>query len=411
VQRARQASGRQDPPAYDTPWPNSQAFFAEAWRRGLDVKFGLATLAIQALFMAPISALAAVGMFFLLRDLFQSERRAVWMAMLFAFGTPVFFRTGYLNHNLLVGYCAAVGFAVLWDPGKRLQWSDDMRALVAGLAGGAAVLLDYTGSVMLAGLFAYGLARRWPRDLPRFVSTFAIGAAGPIGLLWFYQWASFGNPFLPPQQWMPGVAWVDAGYRGFSAPRLDLLVSNLFDYRYGLFTSCPLVLLALAQPWLGRAGVVPRREARFLFGICLAFWLFCGGVNYGHLQFNTGIRYMTAILPLLFVLSAVVLVRLNRGVVYAIAVASVTLSWCLAMHRDVERGFGVLDPLLHVFVGGFELPLLTTVSRMRDSFGEILARGVSPLPVLALTAVVICGIWRRPAGPAAKHAETLSRSI
>jgi hypothetical protein len=265
--------------------------------------------------------------------------------------------------------------------------------MVAGLAGGAAVLLDYTGSVMLAGLFLYGAARRWSSDLPRFVSAFAIGAAGPIALLWLYQWASFGNPFFPPQQWMPGVAWVDAGYRGMSIPRVDLLVSNLFDYRYGLFTSCPLVLLALAQPWVDRAGVVPRREARFLLGICLAFWLFCGGVNYGHLQFNTGIRYMTAILPFLFILSAVVLARLNGGVVYGIAAASVTLSWCLAMHRDVERGYGVLDPLLHVFIGGFELPLLTTVSRMKDSFGEILARGVSPLPLFVVTAAVIHGIW------------------
>ena len=397
VQRTRQASGRQEPPSYTSPWPNSQAFFAEAWRRGLDVKFGLATLVIQALFMAPLSALAAVAMFLLLRDLFQSERTATWMALLFAFGTPVFFRTGYLNHNLIVGYCAALGFTALWDPGNRLRLSEDARAVAAGAAGGVAVLLDYTGVVMLVGLFAYGAARRRSGGLPRLVSAFAIGAAGPIGVLWFYQWASFGNPFFPPQQWMPGVAWVDAGYRGMSVPRVDLLVSNLFDYRYGLFTSCPLVLLALAQPWFDRTGMVPRREARFLIGICLAFWLFCGGVNYGHLQFNTGIRYMTAILPFLFILTAAVLARLNRGLVYGIATASVTLSWCLAMHRDVERGFGLLDPVLHIFLGGFELPLLTTVSRMKDSFGEILARGVSPLPVFALTAVVVYGIWRSPA--------------
>jgi hypothetical protein len=173
-------------------------------------------------------------------------------------------------------------------------------------------------------------------------------------------------------------------------------VSNLFDYRYGLFTSCPLVLLALAQPWFDRTNMVPRREARFLLGICVAFWLFCGGVNYGRLQFNTGIRYMTAILPFLFILSAVVLARLNRGLVYAIAAASVTLSWCLAMHRDVERGFGVLDPVLHVFIGGFELPLLTTVSRMKNSFGEILARGVSPLPLFAFTAAILWGVWKLP---------------
>jgi hypothetical protein len=57
----------------------------------------------------------------------------------------------------------------------------------------------------------------------------------------------------------------------------------------------------------------------------------------------------------------------------------------------------VLAPVLHVFIGGFELPLLTTVSRMKDSFGEVLARGVSPLPIFTLTAVVLYGVWRSSA--------------
>jgi len=167
------------------------------------------------------------------------------------------------------------------------------------------------------------------------------------------------------------------------------------DYRYGLIASCPLVLLGLAQPWAARDRL-PRREAWFMLGLFLAFWLFCGCVNYGRLQYNSGIRYMTSMLPFLFLLSAVVLVRLPRGVVYAIAVASLTISWCLAMHRDVERGFGVLDPMLHVFIGGFELPILTTVSRLGGAAGEFVARGTSPLPLFVLTGAILVGVWVRP---------------
>ena len=67
----------------------------------------------------------------------------------------------------------------------------------------------------------------------------------------------------------------------------------------------------------------------------------------------------------------------------------------MAMYRDVERGFGVLDPIVHVFVGGFQLPTLTVISRMKDQFGEYVAGGVSPLPIFALAAAVIWVIWQR----------------
>jgi len=401
VERARAASGRRDPPEYASPWPNSRVFFAEAWRRGLDAKFGLAAMAIQAGFMAPVSALAVVGMFLVLRRLFGSDRLGLWLAVLFAFGTPVFFRTGFLNHNLLVGYAAAAGFVALWNPGRPDAPHATGRFALAGLAGGTAVLLDYTGIVMLAGLFGYGLARLSfdgrTRDWRRFITRFAAGAAGPLALLWFYQWASFGDPFAPAQRWMPAVAWADSGYRGLSFPMPDLLLATLFDYRYGLFTSAPLVLLAFAAPWVDRGRLLPRREIWFMLALFAAFWLFCGSVNYGRLQYNTGIRYMTSMMPFLFVLSAVVLVRLPRGVTCTLVVVSVTLSWCLAMHRDVERGLGVLDPVLHVFIGGFELPVLTTLSRVRDGVSEFVARGVSPLPLFALAASLLYGVWRYPA--------------
>jgi hypothetical protein len=64
----------------------------------------------------------------------------------------------------------------------------------------------------------------------------------------------------------------------------------------------------------------------------------------------------------------------------------------MAMYRDVERGLGVLDPLVHVFTGGFQLPVLTVLSRMTQ-FSEYTGGGVSPLPVFAIAAVAIYGVW------------------
>src|SRR6185295_14838895 len=85
------ASGKLQPPRYDSPWPMAQQFFQESWRRGLDVKFGLAALITQVFCMAPLSALGVAAMFLLLQR-FTSQRTALWMALLYAFGTPVFFR-------------------------------------------------------------------------------------------------------------------------------------------------------------------------------------------------------------------------------------------------------------------------------------------------------------------------------
>src|SRR5689334_6097254 len=103
VNRSRAASGQKEPPAYNSPWPMARAFFQESWKRGYDVKFGIAAIVMQAFCMAPISALTAVAMFYFLRRVFGSDRAAFWLALLYAFGTPAFFRTGYLNHNLMLG--------------------------------------------------------------------------------------------------------------------------------------------------------------------------------------------------------------------------------------------------------------------------------------------------------------------
>ena len=91
VERVRQgrASGA-TPPAYDSPWPMAREFYAETWRRGLDLKLGLAAFVMQAFCMAPSSALGVVAVFFALRNVFGSDRKALWLAILYAFGTPAF---------------------------------------------------------------------------------------------------------------------------------------------------------------------------------------------------------------------------------------------------------------------------------------------------------------------------------
>jgi glycosyltransferase involved in cell wall biosynthesis len=404
VQARRAARGQTEAPAFNTPRVNSRAFFAKVYPRALDVKLGLAAFVTHFLLMAPSSALGAVLVFYALRWTTLSDRRALWLALLYAFGTPVFFRTGFLNHNLMLGHIAFAGFLALWNPANRVRPSLHTRYFLAGIAGGTAVLFDYSGGVLLLGLFAYGVLKRaldsTPREAMVSGAWYVLGSIPPVLLLWFYQWRAFGNPFLPGQHWMPPVQYIDRGYQGYGGPQLDLLLSLALDHRYGLFAAGPILALALLAPLYARrkGRTLPRLEEWTCLALFLGLWLFFSGNNYTRLQWNTGIRYMTPILPFLFLPAAMVLLRLPRVLMYAVGIGSVVLGWCTAMNREIWRPLGVLEPVARILTGGFELPALTTMSRMPDMFGDVLANGVSPLPVFALASAVIYLIWR--AGPA-----------
>ncbi|MEJ7607144.1 MAG: hypothetical protein WKF37_12975 [Bryobacteraceae bacterium] len=158
---------------------------------------------------------------------------------------------------------------------SRLSLS--LRLLLAGLTGGAALLFDYSGVVLLLTLFLYAVARSWAGrgalSAMREGAWYVAGTIPPVLLLWFYQWQSFGDPFRPGQHWMPPVEWIGLGYQGFGLPQWELIANLAFDYRYGLFATCPLLLLGLFAPMVDRrrSALLPGTELCFLAGTVLAF--------------------------------------------------------------------------------------------------------------------------------------------
>jgi len=60
VNRARVASGRSEPPGYASPRPMARAFYQEAWRRGYDIKFRLASVVMFARKVNPTYALSHI---------------------------------------------------------------------------------------------------------------------------------------------------------------------------------------------------------------------------------------------------------------------------------------------------------------------------------------------------------------
>jgi hypothetical protein len=102
---------------------------------------------------------------------------------------------------------------------------------------------------------------------------------------------------------------------------------------------------------------------------------------------------MVPAIPFLFLPAAMVITKLPAYATYFLGVLAVAQAWPMAMYRDVERGLGVVEPLLHVYLGGFQLPLLTVLSRMKGMFGQYFEQGVSPAPLLVLAGAILYGIW------------------
>src|SRR6185503_16318140 len=100
--------------------PNSRKFFELAKEAGLTLRFGASAAITSVFLMAPLSALMVVLMLQILMERGVRESRAVILALLFGFGTPVFFRTGVLNHNMMVMYASFVAFYLIWvRPGQQ----------------------------------------------------------------------------------------------------------------------------------------------------------------------------------------------------------------------------------------------------------------------------------------------------
>jgi hypothetical protein len=396
VQESRAAAAAEEPAAvdYDTIYPMAREFHRQAQARGLDVKFGLGAAVMQAFAMAPLSALSAVVMFAVLASRIPSRTAAALLALLDAVATPVFYRTAQLNHNLLVAHCAFFAFALLWRPWAAAQPPRRVHYLLAGLLAGWAVVCDYSGLIVAAVMTGYAWARWRETPAPQrammdFLAFFFGGGACAV-LLLGYQWSCFGNPFLPAQHYMPAATYTHHGYAGMDWPRADLLWETVFGMRYGLFTSAPILLLALYPPaWGAGLRLVERREAWCVGIFCILFLLFCSANQYGRMQFNSGVRHIVPVSAFLYLIAAGVLWQLPRWLAWAAAAIGAYWSWCLAMYRDVEQGYGVFEALRHVTLGGVRLPWLQTLQGM----GYVQSQ-TPALVILLLFAGFLWLLWR-----------------
>ena len=388
------------PTAYDDPRPNRSKFMNEMRARGLDIKLAIGAAAIQVGLNVPLGGLAAVVMFWFLRARLGDETRALWLALLFAFGTPIFFRSAFLNQNLLLTYCTFYAFLLLvpWRPSRTLPQPGSFAVFGAGLLLAVGLVCDYSAIPLLVAFGLWIVGRAFLEgSVTRAVrsgAVFSLGAVGPIAFLFAYQYVAFGDPFLPAQAYMPATQLSVTGWNGIRLPTPGLLWRNLFAPGYGLFVFCPMLLAALAAfPFRRQEGALHGAELLLVYLASVALYLFCSAIAFAELQWNTGVRYLVPAAPLLFLTIVPILLHAPRLITWTLVVPTVTISWAVSMTRE-----DVPTALLRVFALGFELPWHTVLQKTAEGYLPALADGGSPLAVFVLTGVVLWLIWHSHVG-------------
>lgn len=384
------------PASYDDPRPNRTRFMNAARARGLDIVLGLAALGTAVTLMAPLGALAAVLMFVFLRERLGDPRRALALALIFAFATPTFFRAGFLNQNAIVAHLVFGAWILKVGVSPRPPAAaPGTRALLGiGVLLGFAIVCDYSAIPFAIVFGCWILADAWRRGgtgaALREGAIYSTGAAIGLTILLAYQWIAFGHPIWPAQRYMPPTEYSVRGWFGFTAPTLELLWGNLFDLRYGLFAFCPLLLAALAAPFIRKTGDwMPSRSELGWIGLGFAGLLVFSSANqFANLQWNTGVRYMVPAAPLLFVASVPVLRAMPRFARWALVGVSLVISLAVSMTRE-----DVPTALRLVVADGPTLPVLIVLRKMASGYSISLPAATAWI-VFAVVAATLFMLWR-----------------
>ena len=381
---------------YRTDKPRRRDFFRLVKEQGLDLRFGAATVLTSAFFMAPATALFLVFFYGVLSRRGVDANQASGLTFLLGFGTPVFFRTSTLNHNLFVMYAMFVAFALVWmRPGEARPVSRANR-LLAGFFGGVTLATDYIGVIILPLLYGYLVLPRakiasWRVSVLESMPM-VFGAVPPVCFLLYSQWAMYGNAFYPGQYWMPDAnIYVQEGVRGFTLPAPDLFLLNLFDPAFGMYTWGPVLLLSLVPTWRYQSAslILPRRDRVWLCATWVVFLLFASANQYSRLQWNSGFRYLIPLVPFLILAIADHWIRLGRRVKVAIATMAVLHSWVLTVYREpVPRSWQLF------LAEGPQLPWYRVLTMTSNPENPWLGTWWVPSLVLAATLAIVAGIWR-----------------
>ena len=191
---------------------------------------------------ALLTAIAAVLLFDLALGMGASRGGALFAAVAFGLGSPVWgWSTTLLGHAAV----AALYVIAVWAGarGERTRW-----AALAGGALGWAVVVEY--QAVLAGS-AIGLWIVWRlRTRPGAIAAFLAGGVVALLPLGLYNSVAYGTPFHLGYQDVVGWEGMQQGLFGLTMPDPHVLLEITFGTRRGLFWVAPVLVFGARGLWL-----------------------------------------------------------------------------------------------------------------------------------------------------------------
>ena len=274
--------------------------------RYLRLRLRLATIFVTAL----LTALAAVALWSLARYLTGSDDAALFAALAYALGTPVWgWSTTLFGHAPV----AALWTIAIWSGWRATAAAPSARhALIAGAALGWAVVIEYQavlgGSVI--GLWALWRLRGQPQPMRLAIWAVAGGLTAAAALIG-YNLLAFGTLFRLGYQGVVGFEGMQQGLFGLTTPKSAVLYEIVFGLRRGLIWVAP--VLALAPIGLLRLARIDRAFALMLTAVIAVVLLVNAAYVYWDGGFSTGPRHSVPAIPMLALALAPLWATLERA--------------------------------------------------------------------------------------------------
>lgn len=331
------------------------------FERYMDVRLRLAVALASAL----IAALATVALHDLAWRTSGSAGGALFAAIAFALGTPIWgWSTTVFGHAPVAGLFVIAVWA-LWRAGAARP---RLFAALAGAALGLAALIELQAVIAGAVIAGWGLWR-----LRRVPVALAVAAAAGMAVLMIplagYNLIAFGTPFRLGYQGVSGFPGMEQGLFGLTSPKPAVLSEILFGLRRGLIWVAPVLLFAPAGLWqLGRRhrdlAIVAAIAASAVLLVNAAYVYWDGGHSTGPRHAVPAIGLLAiGLAPFWAALAqrwerAVALAWLALSVAVNLAIAAATITapdtfrfplWDPILARDWPTG--MLDTLPSYFLG------------------------------------------------------------
>jgi hypothetical protein len=327
-----------------------------------------------------LTALAGVRLYFLCRMLGATSGGALFAALTFGMGTPMWsLATLFLGHAVAAA-CLVFAFGAATQVGKEADPSRDRwLGAVVGLGAGWATVCDFTAAVpavLLAALTVVNARPLGSRRARRVLGSLAASALLCASVLMAYQYACFGSPFHLAYASEQGFEGLQQGVFGVQTPRLVRLRRILFSSYRGLFPLAPALAIApiglVTLGWskvnrgyrLALAVAAVIAVYYILWNASYTYWE--GGWSYGPRHLSPGIPFLCLGLAGLWSVAP----RVVRVLLAGLGVWGAALS-LVAVSTMAQPPASIREPVTDLLVPAFrDGDLSLNTQRFTDGSGD-----------------------------------------